>query len=143
VVPAKPIGEIDQVGTVNFSVPADAFAVPNASVQVTLTATQADGKPLPSWLSFNPNTGALDGTPPPGTKPIDIKVTAHDNTGHEATQVFRLNPNAAKHSDISVPHSRTRLAEAGKPSLAEQFRAARHGRHATLLAALQRAGKAA
>jgi hypothetical protein len=69
-----------------YTIPADAFTHTNPNATVTLTATQANGQALPGWLSFNPHTGTLQGTPPTGTKGqvIAIKVTARDNDGKQA-----------------------------------------------------------
>ena len=41
-----------------------------------VTATTSDGKPLPAWLSFDPKTGTVTGTPPAGFKG-DVKVTVN------------------------------------------------------------------
>ena len=41
-----------------------------------VTATMTDGNPLPSWLSFDPKTGKVTGTPPAGFKG-DIQVTVN------------------------------------------------------------------
>ncbi|MBF0615152.1 MAG: SUMF1/EgtB/PvdO family nonheme iron enzyme [Magnetococcales bacterium] len=58
---------------------------------LTYTARQADGTPLPSWLSFNPTTRTFSGNPPAGTSKITLRVTAND--GHNGTAVcaFGLN----------------------------------------------------
>jgi hypothetical protein len=57
---------------------------------VRLEATQADGTPLPGWLNFDGQSGLLSGTPPnQGAGDIEIKVTARDDAGREASVSFR------------------------------------------------------
>ena len=124
IVVSKPIGEVVQVGKVAFGIPTDAFAVAKADAQVTLRATQADGSPLPGWLTFNPTTGQLEGTPPPGeTVDIQVKVTARDKAGGDAAQVFKLTVRPGQ-ADAGGGN---RHAFAGKAGLGEQIRAAKGG----------------
>ncbi|HYC01912.1 MAG TPA: DUF4347 domain-containing protein [Azospirillaceae bacterium] len=74
------------------------FQLPNGTFQhtavdaiVTVTATQADGSPLPSWLTFDPQTGTFKGDPPPDVQgTLQLKVTAEDNEGRKAEAKFRL-----------------------------------------------------
>jgi hypothetical protein len=75
----------------SFTVPSDAFAHTNPDAMVTLTATQANGQPLPGWISFNPQTGSFEGTPPPafpGT--LTLKVIARDSQGHQVVQTLKI-----------------------------------------------------
>lgn len=59
---------------------------------VMLSARMADGRPLPNWLSFNPGTGELTGTPPPGFRgQLQIQVIARDNKGNQGQQNVELN----------------------------------------------------
>src|SRR6185503_10614814 len=77
-------------------VPRDAFAHTNPSAVVRLEATQADGRPLPSWLSFDGQSGLLTGTPPSvQAAGVEIKITARDDAGREASVSFRLQLGAA------------------------------------------------
>ncbi|HTH15278.1 MAG TPA: putative Ig domain-containing protein, partial [Magnetospirillum sp.] len=144
VVVARPIGTIElSEGRVSFTVPADAFAVARADASVTLSATQADGRPLPSWLTFNARSGTFVGTPPPGDKVVSIKVVARDNTGHEAAQVFKINvehSGGGQRSGDATPHGGgNRFVQAGRPGLAAQLHAARHGGPARMAAMVQAA----
>lgn len=44
-----------------------------------------DGKPLPSWLSFDPKTGKVTGTPPAGFKgDIQVIVNVPQSNGSVA-----------------------------------------------------------
>jgi hypothetical protein len=134
---AKPIGVVETVdGKVSFSVPADAFAVANADTQVSLFATQADGQPLPSWMSFNPATGKLEGTPPPGEKNVEIKLVARDKNGNEAVQVIKIevkngavkdgNASSGKPGDAPAAKAQ-KTGFIGRPSLTKQLAAAKLG----------------
>ncbi len=76
---------------VRVFIPHDAFAHTNAEARVALTVELDNGSPLPSWLSFNSQTGVISGVPPQGfSGEVLLKVTAKDNNGLEATQTFRL-----------------------------------------------------
>lgn len=47
------------------------------------TATTQDGKPLPSWLKFDPATGKFQGTPPAdfkGEVKVQVKVPQADGS---------------------------------------------------------------
>ena len=64
----------------SFQIPSDTFTDPDSAI-LTLTAVLADGKPLPSWLTFNPATLTFLGTPPENFNgEIDLKVTASDGS---------------------------------------------------------------
>jgi Ca2+-binding RTX toxin-like protein len=58
---------------------------------LTYQATLADGSPLPAWLSFNPTTRTLSGTPGAGDAgSLQIAVTATDSGNLNATDLFTL-----------------------------------------------------
>ncbi|MBW4680306.1 MAG: tandem-95 repeat protein [Microcoleus vaginatus WJT46-NPBG5] len=58
---------------------------------LTYTLTLADGSPLPAWLSFDPQTRTISGTPPEGTAAtLDVLVTAKDIAGASAGDSFNL-----------------------------------------------------
>ena len=59
---------------------------PIASYEARLT----DGSRLPSWLRFNENTGTFSGTPPNIPNSLQIRLTASDNDGQTASDVFTL-----------------------------------------------------
>ena len=59
----------------SYTLAADTFTDPDSVL--TLTATLADGSPLPSWLVFDPATRTFSGTPQDAQiGHLDIKVTA-------------------------------------------------------------------
>jgi Ca2+-binding RTX toxin-like protein len=87
--------EADQTATqgafFSYQVPGNTFADIDAGDSRTLTATLANGAALPTWLSFNPMTGILSGTPANadvGT--LSIKVTATDGAGASVSDAFGL-----------------------------------------------------
>ena len=47
----------------SYTVPAETFADADATAALALTAELSDGSPLPQWLSFDPATRTLSGTP--------------------------------------------------------------------------------
>jgi Putative Ig domain len=74
-----------------FQVPRNAFAVAADDRGVSFAAALVDGRALPSWLSFDPKSGAFGGDPPAGAKGVyDIAVTIRDAQGQQATKVFRF-----------------------------------------------------
>ena len=76
---------------VSFTIPAETFGHADAGATVTLQATQADGSPLPAWLSFDPKQGRFGGTPPDGfSGGLVIKLIASDNEGRQVDIEVRL-----------------------------------------------------
>ncbi|MCP4181942.1 MAG: hypothetical protein GY761_01270, partial [Hyphomicrobiales bacterium] len=67
---------------------------------LTFAATLADGSELPQWLSIDPATGYLLGTPPAGTDQIySITITASDGT-EEASSSFDLTVNSGNQAPV-------------------------------------------
>jgi large repetitive protein len=76
----------------SFTVPATGFTDLDVGDQLTLSATLADGSPLPAWLSFDPATNSFSGTPlNDDVGSLSIRVTATDTSGATATQDFSVN----------------------------------------------------
>ncbi|MDZ8184907.1 MAG: DUF4347 domain-containing protein [Nostoc sp. ChiSLP02] len=86
----------------NFTVPDDTFSDADAKDILTYTATLENDELLPTWLNFNPTTLTFSGTP---TKDdvgsLNIKVTAKDVAGDEASDVFTLAVDE-KNTDLSI-----------------------------------------
>jgi Ca2+-binding RTX toxin-like protein len=75
----------------NYSVPANAFSDPNAGDVLTYSATLADGRKLPSWLTFDPKFASFFGAPPVGSlDSLLISVTVTDSGGLTASQQFSI-----------------------------------------------------
>lgn len=74
-----------------FTYAANTFVDPNALDKITITATLANGDPLPSWLTFNAATRTFSGTPDyTNIGAISIRVTATDREGETAVSNFTL-----------------------------------------------------
>jgi hypothetical protein len=128
----------------SFKIPSGVFGHTNPNAVVTIQATLEDGSPLPSWLKFDAGTGTFSGKPPEGeTRDLQIKVTARDNAGSEATVNFKLDVNengdqpagegregqnsaGQQRTDAGRPADRqaAQAALLGRPSLTAQLRAA-------------------
>ena len=96
-----------------MTIPSDAFVHTQADAVVRLAATLQDGRPLPSWVQFDAQTGKFTGEVPKGlVGELRVKLTARDINGHEATALFRINVGQAKNA-------------MGKSGLSEQLRQVR------------------
>ena len=90
--PTVNVAIADQTATAgsvfNFVVPQSTFAdVDNDAL--TLTAKQANGTALPSWLTFTASTGVFSGTPPAGTSgTVTVRVTATDPSAAAVSDDF-------------------------------------------------------
>ncbi len=85
---------IDQDSMFSFQIPVNTFSDPDATDQLTLSATLVDGSALPIWLSFDSNTQTFTGTP--GNNDIgvlDVKVTATDLNEKSVSDEFTLTIN--------------------------------------------------
>ncbi|MBD2157301.1 putative Ig domain-containing protein [Leptolyngbya sp. FACHB-16] len=74
-----------------FQIPSNTFRDIDPGDALTYSATQEDGTPLPSWISFDPSTQSFIGTPTitdAGT--LNLQVTATDLTGVARSDVFTL-----------------------------------------------------
>ncbi|WP_039495754.1 putative Ig domain-containing protein, partial [Pectobacterium odoriferum] len=86
-----PPQSVAQDSGLNFTLPSGLFTDVDAGDTLTLSATLADGTPLPSWLSFNPATGTFTGTPDNGdVGSLTIKVTATDGSNASVSTTFGL-----------------------------------------------------
>lgn len=76
---------------INVILPEDAFIDIDPGDELTLTATLADGLPLPGWLKFNPDTATISGMPKVfNLGAHDITVTATDLAGDSISDTFTL-----------------------------------------------------
>ncbi|WP_165356314.1 tandem-95 repeat protein [Sphingosinicella sp. BN140058] len=60
-----------------YQVPAGSFRDADGD-PLMLSARLSDGNALPNWLTFDPATGTLRGTPPAGAAPLSVRITASD-----------------------------------------------------------------
>ncbi|NEN89189.1 MAG: DUF642 domain-containing protein [Okeania sp. SIO3H1] len=70
----------------SYSIPNSTFSDTDGD-SLTLSATLANGEPLPNWFSFDPDTNTFSGTPPTSEagKVLEIQVTADDGKGGTAS----------------------------------------------------------
>jgi len=117
-----------------FRLPSDAFVHTRENAVVQIQVERADGGPLPSWLRFDSTTGIFEGKVPDDAPDfIEVRVTARDNEGREASTIFRIK---LLHGEKTKP--------AGRASLSEQIRlAAAEPHHLGLLGEIERTARLA
>jgi hypothetical protein len=72
---------------VSLALPANTFADPQGQ-KLTYTATQSNGRVLPSWLTFNAVTDTFSGTAPTTAQTLTLMMKATDSSGLSATETF-------------------------------------------------------
>lgn len=77
--------EVSPGALFTFTLPKETFKHADPKASVVLEARQANGKPLPDWLKFNPGTGRFTGKAPSGLKQLEVTVFARDTSGQEAS----------------------------------------------------------
>ncbi len=75
---------------VSFALASNVFTDPQGE-SMTYAATLANGSALPTWLTFNAATQTFTGTPPAGSAPLSIMVTATDTSGVSTSETFTAN----------------------------------------------------
>ena len=123
-VSVRPMAEVSigQGGQISYSVGIDTFTHTNAQAIIQLSATQADGKPLPAWLSFDSKSGTLTGTPPAGMNgEVQIRVIARDDQGREAIAVVRIGGEGqrtqpAQPGQQQAPEGQSQRGQPGQPN---------------------------
>ncbi len=99
-----------------FTLPEDVFVDSDAGDVLSLSATQADGSALPTWLSFDVATRTFSGMPTNddvGT--LQVRVTASDLTGEQANQTFAIavaNVNDAPEAAVPLANQTVPVGEA-------------------------------
>lgn len=71
------------------TLPAGTFADP-AGLPLSLSARQSNQAALPSWLAFDPASGAFGGTAPNFAVTVGVRVTATAPDGQSASETFSL-----------------------------------------------------
>lgn len=75
----------------SFTVATNVFVDADRGDSLVLSATLANGDPLPAWLTFNPETSVFSGMPLDGdVGEIDVRVTATDSSSAMAFESFKL-----------------------------------------------------
>lgn len=81
-------GNVDVKGSkFEYTIPQNTFTDPDPGDKLTYAATLEDGKPLPSWLTFNPDTRTFTSQKPQPTT-LNIKLTAKDSSGATASEII-------------------------------------------------------
>ncbi len=84
-----PDAEISPHGSLKHPLAPDTFIDPDPGEVLVLTACQADGAPLPSWLNFDPARLLFHGTAPVDfIEEIVVQVTASDVDGAFVSDTF-------------------------------------------------------
>jgi len=74
--------------------PDDTFQHATQTGGFQLTASMADGSPLPTWVTFDADKGTFALKPPAGTsEKLDIRINARDHEGRTATTGIILKVN--------------------------------------------------
>lgn len=76
--------------SVDYRLPPDTFASTDSSAKIDIVARQTDGSPLPPGITFDPVTGKITGTLPPGVEILDITIEATDSNGKKAQAQFSI-----------------------------------------------------
>jgi Putative Ig domain/WD40-like Beta Propeller Repeat len=85
--------------SLSLSLPDGSFVDDDGDNTLTYSARLDNGNPLPSWLSFNPATRTLSGTPTQ-VGLIGINIIATDNAGATASTTILLSATATAGSEI-------------------------------------------
>ncbi|MEQ1519927.1 MAG: cadherin domain-containing protein, partial [Aestuariivirga sp.] len=102
----------DEDSGFSFTVPGTSFTDVDVGDTLTLSATLADGSPLPAWLSFNPATQTFSGTPlNDDVGALTIRVTATDTSGASATQDFTVTVNNTNDAPVITSSNAAGFAE--------------------------------
>jgi len=92
-VPSTPLvtRETTESVPIRFTLPDDAFVDGDIEDTLHYSATLADGRPLPAWLTFDPATRTFSGTPSGlDVGEIKLRVTADDRGNAPAQAEFTL-----------------------------------------------------
>ena len=75
-----------------MTLPADLFRDPDAADELRLSVRRANGDPLPTWLTFDPERRALSGRPASNdVGALDLVVETRDHFGATVSTGFSLN----------------------------------------------------
>ena len=86
-----------QDGRFNYTIPTNVFVDPDSGDSLSLSAAQANGSPLPSWLSFDPATQTFSGVPDTSAiGVVTIRVTATDSNQATVSATFSLSVTRAQ-----------------------------------------------
>lgn len=105
----------DMLAPFSYTLAANAFT--DVDSDLTLSATLANGDPLPSWLSFNAATRTFSGTPQGAdTGQLEVRVTATGD-GQSASDVFQLDVNVIDQTFIGGAGNDTLNGDVGDDTI--------------------------
>ncbi len=98
---------------ISVALPAKTFTDPQSET-LTYTVSQSNGRPLPSWLTFNATTKTFSGTvPTTGAQSLTLTVTATDTSSLAVSETFGVTVPAAIAPTISdQTANQTRIQDA-------------------------------
>lgn len=107
--------------------PPDAIAPRDGRSGLAIQVRQANGRPLPAWLSFDARTGHFSGSPPQDLdETLRLELTVRDPAGNRSVSQLELKVGPpAQQASPDRPHAPSVL---GKEALQQQFR--QHGQQA-------------
>jgi hypothetical protein len=130
------------VGTVNAQAGVPLYIpLPNTqsadiNQQLSVDVRLVNGKPLMSWLKFDPVTGSLSGQAPKGFEgKVQIQINVRDSKGNSSSSIMELNFNGERgqsgERDNKPAPAKTKPGAhlMGKPGLNEQFALYGKGAH--------------
>ena len=83
--------EVDSGESFNLQLSPETFTHENPDEQLTYTATQVNGEPLPSWVKFDEESLSFTGEAPQGfSGKLDVKVIAIDSASNQAETTLTI-----------------------------------------------------
>jgi hypothetical protein len=76
--------------TFNLTLPENTFIHSVSTTPLQISATTANGSPLPDWVIFSPGERRFTGTPPLGVTSLQVMVVATDTNGNQVSTTLTL-----------------------------------------------------
>ncbi len=90
---------------ITFSLPNDFYSDANEFDVLKVMVSLDDGKPLPSWLHFNPETMTFSGSTPEQPVDFTVRVTVVDMFGEKAQTTFKVSVKSTSQLDGFSGHT--------------------------------------
>ncbi len=84
------------------------------------SAVLPDGSPLPDWISIDPQTGAVSGTPPEGIEQVDLQIVALEQDGSVRMLDVRIDLTGEEGDVITLENKFTTFSEQLEQASAER-----------------------
>jgi VCBS repeat-containing protein len=78
---------------------------------VKFSASQIDGRPLPKWLSFDPQSGVLTGVAPAGGELLKLQISAEFADGRVYTSQVVIEPDSARIVELHKMPQNTKVLD--------------------------------